>query len=195
VGVYQETNLTSMKKYVLIFSGLILSATSYSLLAQPVSEWQLPRVEIPLVQNDKTVASLKIRFISKSATISYEGEEYFLKLKKDKSVCLITSSQTQRTVATISNLGRKKIDVTSAEGISFVIDRTGKKKQRQYFKDGVPFLSMIDDEVIVGKQQLDTLELLAQAALVFRLLYMQYEAEKSSNTVYYPIVTSAAVDK
>ncbi len=184
-----------MKKYVLIFSCIILSATSYSLLAQSAGEWQLPRVEIPLVQNDKTVASLKVRFISKSATINYEGEEYFLKLKKDKSVCMITNNQTHRPVATISKLGKKKIDVISTAGDSFVIDRTGKKKQPQYFKQGTSFLSINDDKVIVSKQQLDTLELLAQAAIVFRLVYMQYDSERSSNTVYYPIVTSAVVDK
>lgn len=184
-----------MKKYQVIVSCLILSVTSYRLLAQPVGEWQLPRVEIPLVQNDKTVASLKVRFISKSATINFEGEEYFLKLKNDKSVCLITGSKAQRPVATISKLGRKKIEVTSTQGNSFIIDRTGKKKQREYFKEGSLFLSVIDDKVMVSKQQLDTLELLTQAAIVFRLVYVQHDSLRSSNTVYYPIVISAAVNK
>lgn len=184
-----------MKKYVLLAFSFILPATSYNLLAQPVGEWQLPRVEIPLIQNDKTVAALKVRFISRSATINYEGEEYFLKLKKDKSVCMITSIQTQRPIATISKLGRKKITVTSTQGNSFVIDRSGKKKQRQYFKEGAPFLLIDDDKVIVNKQQLDALELLTQAAIVFRLVYIQYDSERSSTTIYYPIVTSSVEDK
>jgi hypothetical protein len=104
---------------------------------------------------------------------------------------VITNSRSQREVATIFRLGRKTIEVAPAEGNSFMIDRTGKKKQRQFLKEGVPFLSFIDDKVIAGRQQPGTMELLAQAALVFRLVFTQYDSERSSSIVYYPIVTSA----
>lgn len=183
-----------MKKHFLIIVGIVCYSASGNVLAQSVGQWQLPRVEIPLVEADRTIAVLKVRLISKSASIHYAGAEYYLKLKKDKSMCMITTGQTPRLVATIAKMGSKKIEVTSTEGNSFVLDRTGKKKQRQYFREGVPFLAVQDDQVMVNKANLEGLELLVQAAIVFRLVYVQYDAERSSNTVYYPIVTAAATD-
>jgi hypothetical protein len=180
-----------MKKYLLLILWFVLIVVSNSLQAQALAEWQLPQVEIPLVQDGKTVATLKVRFISKSATITHDNIEYALKLKRNLNVCVITNRHTNEVVATLTKLGTSLIEVKPTEGNPFFILRTGKMKAYQYSIAGIPFLTVEDDRVIAGKQQSDRLELLAQATLVFRLVYKQYVSEKNSNNNYFPIITSA----
>jgi len=181
-----------MKNLLFFVFCIILSAISCSLRAQSWGEWRLPQVEIPLVQEDKTVATLKVRFISKSATISYENKEYALKLKHDLNVCEITNRLTKDVVVTMRKLGSSLIEVKPSDGKPFSIIRNGKMNESQYVIGGVTFLTVEDDKVIAGKQQPGTVELLAQATIVFRLVYQQYVSERNSNNNYYPIITTVS---
>lgn len=181
--------MKALRIIFLLWSSTFLNAQTT--FAQSTLAWHLPSVEIPLIQDGQMIASMRARFISKSAIVSYNGMEYDLKLKKDRSSCTVTILPTQQEVLTVRHMGRREIEVDESLGKSFIIQRTGKKKNQRYLKDGQPFLTVENDQVIVEKNELDVNELLVQAVLIFRLTYNQYDSDRSSTVVYYPIASSA----
>lgn len=177
--------------HIIFILGCFAFLNAQTTFAQSTLAWHLPSVEIPLIQDGRMIASMKARFISKSATVSYNGLEYELTLKKDRSSCTVTILPTQQGVFTVRHMGRREIEVDESLGKSFIIQRTGKKKNQRYLKDGQPFLTVKNDHVIVEKNESEVNELLVQAVLIFRLTYKQYDSDRSSTVVYYPIASSA----
>lgn len=166
---------------------VVLMAAMGAVQAQAKAEWKVPQIEIPLLKGNQLLATLKPRFVNKTATLSIQGEEYKLHLKNDASRCVITNIKTEAQVGFAKGLGRKGGVIEFESGKQLQWTRSGKKDDRVIvFQDGST-MRITTEEIVSTLSSEEREALMAQALVVFRHLYHEYDKERSANT-YTPTI-------
>lgn len=126
--------------------------------------------------------------MNKTATLSIQGEVFRLQLKNDASRCAIINPKTEAQVGFAKGLGKKSGVVEFEKGKQLRWTRSGKKGNRVFAFDGGCTIQITDEEIACTLLGEERDALIAQALVVFRHLYQQYDKERSTNTTYAPII-------
>jgi hypothetical protein len=169
----------------------IFILTAYTTSAQTQAEWKLPQVEIPLMQGEQTIAVLKPKFFTRTAILSFGGEEYQLKLKSGSSRCIVTKLSTNEVIAQLTQMGSREVKIQYTNAPEVFLKRVGKKDNRQYVLQGELSLKISEEGITTNFEKLNLNQCVVQAALVFRHTYIQYDKDRASNTYYYPVIITS----
>lgn len=167
---------------------VLLMTVMGAVQAQVKAEWKVPQIEIPLLKGDQRLAILKPKFVNKTATLSIQGEEYKLHLKNHASRCVITTSKMQTQVGFAKGLGRKSGVIEFDRGKQLQWTRSGRKGNQLFAFQGGSNIQITTDEIVATISGEEREALMAQALIVFRHLYHEYDKERSANNSYNSIV-------
>ncbi|MCU0368138.1 MAG: hypothetical protein MUF39_04835 [Cyclobacteriaceae bacterium] len=175
-------------KIIIYFIFILIS---YTASAQTQAEWKLPQVEIPLMKGEQTIAILKPKYFTKTAILSFDGEEYQFKLKSGSSRCIVTKLSTKEVIAQLTQMGSREVKIQFAKAPEVLLKRIGKKDNRQYVLPGELSLKISEEGITTNFEQIDLNQCVVQAALVFRHTFIQYDKDRASNTYYYPVIITS----